>query len=67
MINEEQPVALHAALADVRRALAGRPAEAAPQITRPGPARGLVIDPYGSTELELRDHSLLPDAAEQDR
>ncbi|MER7015344.1 hypothetical protein ABT324_28255 [Saccharopolyspora sp. NPDC000359] len=57
MINNEQPEALHAALADLRRALAGRPAKAAPR-TRPGRARGMVIDPTAAEgEVVLRSRN----------
>lgn len=41
----EQPPAMGAAIADLERALEGRPAASAPQTQRPGPARGQVIDP----------------------
>lgn len=49
----EQPEALHRALADLRRAIDGRPPATAP-LQRPRQSRGMVIDPSASDEIARR-------------
>ncbi|MGW3473463.1 hypothetical protein ACWDKQ_34560 [Saccharopolyspora sp. NPDC000995] len=53
MTADREPSALHAAVADLARALAGRPAARAPRQRVSEPPRGLVIDP-GQGDLPAR-------------